>query len=167
MPKPKTKTEPGTVIRRIEVDDLRSNPDAIDLFSEHWDEIAKNKRVMRLAPNWKKYYALEEQGMTLILGMYAVQRGPYCEVLIGYSVNFITEHMHYKDLKICQNDLLFMQENWRSGRHGLRLILATEAAAKEREAQLMLWHAKPETTLDAILPRMRYQTQDIIYSKEL
>lgn len=164
---PKTKSEPSTVIRKVRVDDFRSNPDAIELFSEHWEEIALNKRVMRLDPNWKKYYALEEQGMMLILAMYAVQRGPYCEVLVGYSVNFVTDHMHYQDLRVCQNDLLFVQENWRSGRHGLRLILATEAAGKELGAKLMLWHAKPDTTLDVLLPRMSYGIQDIIYSKEL
>lgn len=164
---PKTKSDPSTVIRKVRVDDFRSNPDAIDLFSEHWEEIALNKRVMRLDPNWKKYYALEEQGMMLILAMYAIQRGPYCENLVGYSVNFVTDHMHYQDLKVCQNDLLFVQENWRSGRHGLRLILATEAAGKEAGAKLILWHAKPDTTLDVLLPRMRYGIQDVIYSKEL
>jgi hypothetical protein len=31
----------------------------------------------------------------------------------------------------------------------------------------MLWHAKPRTTLDRMLPRMGYRTQDIVYSQVL
>ena len=29
-------------------------------------------------------------------------------VLVGYSVSFVTEHFHYSDLTIAQNDLLFL-----------------------------------------------------------
>jgi hypothetical protein len=164
---PRTASEPSLEIRALRVDDLRGSAEASVLFEDHWQEVAKNKRVMILSPNWRKYYALEEQGMMLILGMFAVQRRSKVEVMIGYSVNFITDHMHYSNLKVCQNDLIFIDQEWRKGRKGLRLILATESAGKERGAQLMLWHAKQGTTLDALLPRMNYGVQDIIYSKEL
>lgn len=164
---PNVKTGPTVELRLLRVDDVRGRMDAEALLEAHWEEVALNKRVMKLDPHWKRYYALEEQGMLMIIGLFAVQRRPRVETLVGYSVNFITEHMHYAGLRLCQNDLLFVHREWRRGRHGLQLILATEQLGKERGAQLMLWHAKQGTALDALLPRMGYGVQDIIYSKEL
>jgi len=166
---PRTKSETTIEIRELRVDDVRRSSEVALLFEEHWDEVALNKRVMQLDPHWKRYYALEEQGMLLILGMFAVQTHPSVETLIGYSVNLVIEHMHYAGLRYCQNDLLFVDKNWRRGRRGLQLILATEAKARERGARMMTWHAKdrPELVLKDVLPRMGYGVQDIIYSKEL
>ena len=53
------------------------------------------------------------------------------------------------------------------GRLGLRLIKVTEDHAKSEGCKLMLWHAKQDTTLAQMLPRLRYGVQDIVFSKEL
>jgi hypothetical protein len=68
---------------------------------------------------------------------------------------------------MCQNDLLFVRKSHRRGMTGMRLITATERAAKERGVKMMLWHAKPGTTLDRMLPRLGYGIQDVIYSQVL
>lgn len=166
---PKTTSKIRTELRELRIDDLRGSSDAAQLFEDHWDEVALNKRVMKLNPHWKRYYALEEQGALLVLGLFAKLTKPRLETMVGYSVSFITEHMHYADLRYAQNDVLFVAKPWRNGRLGVRLILATEVAARERGAQLMLWHAKDreDLTLKDLLPCMGYGVQDIIYSKEL
>ena len=43
----------------------------------------------------------------------------------------------------------------------------TEEHAKSLGCKLMLWHAKEDTTLCALLPRLKYGVQDIVFSKEL
>jgi predicted GNAT superfamily acetyltransferase len=88
-------------------------------------------------------------------------------VLVGYSVNFVMRHLHYADLCVASNDLLFVSKEHRHGRLGLQLIRATEARAKEEGARLMLWHAKPNTPLADIMPRLGYGVQDIIFSREV
>lgn len=131
------------------------------LFQDHWDEIALNKQVMALKPDMPRYKAMAEAGNLLVLG--AWQDG----ALVGYSVNFVMQHLHYADLRICSNDLLFVSPEVRKGRVGLRLIRATEVAAKDVGARLMLWHGKPNTTLVEIMPALGYGVQDVIFSKEV
>ena len=148
-----------TEIRLSNVDEMLAN--ASELFSEHWEEIALNKQVMILKPDEQKYRAAEENGMLLILAAFEGDK------VVGYSVNIVTNHLHYADLITCSNDLLFVTEGKRNGRLGLQLIRATEKAAKERGARLMLWHAKQGTPLEKMMPRLGYGVQDIIFSIQI
>ena len=131
------------------------------LFEEHYEEIALNKKVMVLKPNWDVYYKAEELGTMF---MFLAMKGDEC---LGYSLNFVINHLHYADLDYCQNDILFVQKEHRNSRLGLKLMKATENHAKSLGCKLMLWHCKEKTPLNEILPRLNYGVQDIVYSKEL
>lgn len=135
--------------------------EAEPLLTEHWSEVAKNKQVMVLKPDHDGYRRMEHDGRMLILGAY---RGGK---MVGYSFNFVGPHLHYADLIVCNNDVLFVHKDHRNSPIGLQLLRRTEKAAKARGAQLMLWHAKQGTSLDKIMRRMKYGVQDIIYSKEI
>lgn len=148
-----------TEIRLSNVSEMLAN--AGELFEEHWDEIALNKQVMILKPDEARYRAMEQAGSLMIL---AAWEG---DELVGYSVNFIVNHLHYADLRLCSNDLLFITRSKRAGRLGLKMIRETEKRAAEMGAQLMLWHAKPDTALAVMMPKMGYGVQDIIFSKEI
>jgi GNAT superfamily N-acetyltransferase len=65
------------------------------------------------------------------------------------------------------NDVLYVHPDYRKSRLGLSLIKATESLAKSKGAQVVLWHAKPNTSLDTLMPRLGYGVQDIIYLKEI
>ena len=132
-----------------------------DLFTPHYNEVAKNKEVMVLAPDYAKYHTMQKAGLLLILGVY------HGYDLVGYSLNFVTTNLHYSGLLVCQNDLLFLLPEHRASTAGLRLMAATEKAAVEHGCKLMLWHAKEGSPLDTILHRRKYPVQDIIYSKQL
>lgn len=153
-------TLPGMFeVRRSSVDEMLANGQ--ELFAQHWDEIARNKDVMVLKPDEAAYRRMEEAGSLLILA--AVKAGR----IVGYSVNFIVRHPHYADLLVCQNDLLFIDQAHREGGAGIRLMKRTEQEGKRRGCRLMLWHAKESTPLAAMLPRMGYGVQDIVFSKQL
>lgn len=132
-----------------------------DLFTPHYNEVAKNKEVMVLHPDYEKYYELEKLGALMILGV------DYGNNLVGYSLNFIHHNLHYSALKVCQNDLLFLLPAHRASTAGLRLLKETEQRATRHGCKLMLWHAKQGSSLDLILQRRKYPVQDIIYSKQL
>ena len=148
-----------TEIKLATVDEMLAK--ASVLFEEHYEEIARNKEVMKLKPDKKAYRNLEEANQIFILSAWQD------DVLIGYSVNFVLNHPHYADLLLAQNDLLYIKKEMRGSRAGLRLIKETETHATSLGCKLMLWHAKENTALGAILPRLIYGVQDIIYSKEL
>ena len=54
-----------------------------------------------------------------------------------------------------------------SGMTGMRMITATERAAKDRGVKMMLWHAKPGTTLDRMLPKLGYDPFETIHYQVL
>lgn len=143
-----------------EVDPLYLLNDGHDLFVEHREELTTNKDLMVLKPFAAGYQALAEAGALLVLAAY----GPNDE-LIGYSANVIAPNMHYSDLIVCQNDVLFISKAHRGSTVGIRLIRETEIEAARRGCRMMLWHAKPDTALDSILPRLGCKVQDVIYSK--
>lgn len=135
--------------------------EAESLFRDHWDEIALNKGVMALKPDYDRYEAIERAGNLMVICVYDDTK------LVGYSVNMIIHHLHYADLVVSSNDLLFVHKDYRKGRLGLMLIRETEEQSRQRGAQLVLWHAKPNTALNELMPRLGYGVQDIIYSKEV
>lgn len=130
------------------------------LLTQHWEESARNKQLMILDPDYEKYDKLEEMGVLISLAAYSDG------LLVGYSVNFLQPHMHYSKLMCGYNDLLYVDDSHRSS-IGLKLIRETQKVLKERGAKLMLWHAKVNTKLSAILPRLGCNVQEIIYSQEL
>jgi len=134
---------------------------AKSLFEEHYEEIARNKQIMKLKPNYKLYEALDSTGWLFV---YVAMQDNVC---IGYSMNIMMHHLHYADLRIAQNDILFVKKELRGGRLGLRLLKATEDHARSEGCKLMLWHAKENTALAKLLPKLKYGVQEIMYSKEI
>lgn len=120
-----------------------------------------NKELMKLKPDYDAYFAAEKAEKTLIIGAFSG------ETLIGYSVNFVIKNLHYSDLIMCQNDLLYLDPEYRKGITGIRLLRETEKRAKALGANFVAWHAKPDTVLDQVLTRLKYKVQDIIYTKEI
>lgn len=149
-----------TEIRRCSMDEMLDQ--GKHLFVEHWQEIALNKDVMLLKLHELRYRAMEKQGALLALG------GFVDSMLVGYSVNLITNHLHYADLCYCANDALFVAPEHRNTSIGVRLIRETEAVAREEGCKIMTWHAKPATTLERMLDRSpNYIVQDVIFSRKL
>ena len=133
------------------------------LIRAHWNEVALNKGVMVLKPNVALYADLEAADRLVAFGAFDGDE------LVGYAVTILQpSHLHYADLFIASNDVLFvLPEHRGASRAGYRLIAETERACADRGARLMLWHAKPDTALQKLMPRLGYGVQDVIYSKEL
>lgn len=134
---------------------------ALPLLALHREELATDKEKMILNPDHESYLRMDDMGLLMVIGAY---RG---EELVGYSVSIVTKNLHYSDLKVCQNDVLFLVEPERKGSAGLRLIRETERQALDWGAEIMLWHAKPGTNLDKLMPRLGASVQDIIWKVNL
>jgi predicted GNAT superfamily acetyltransferase len=144
-----------------EVGALELLNEAHDLLVLHREELTTDKELMVLDPHREGYAALDNAGAMIILAAYAG------EELIGYSANILGPNLHYASVMMCQNDVLFIHPEHRGTSIGIRLIQQTEDLARLKGCNLMLWHAKPRTALDAILPRLGCRVQDVIWSKAL
>jgi GNAT superfamily N-acetyltransferase len=131
------------------------------LWVDHREELTTNKELMVLKPDMETYIRLEDGGHLLSLGAFDGN------LLVGYSLNINHPMLHYADVMACQNDVLYLDPAYRLGSAGLRLIRATERAAKEAGCDIMLWHAKYDTSLFALLEKMKYRTQEAIFTRVL
>ena len=131
------------------------------LLEAHVRELTTHPHIMVLDPDWERYEAMEQAGV--LLGLFAYVGNE----LVGYSVNVVVPHMHYRGLTYCQNDVLYLRPDYRDIGCGTALIRATEEAAKVRGARFIVWHAKPSTPLDKLLPRLGYGVQDVIHGREV
>lgn len=132
-----------------------------ELLKLHYQELTLNKDRIALNPMWERYAALEQADAFVVFT--ARDNG----VLIGYSAFFVNRHMHYGDLVICNNDVLFLHPDHRTGRTGIKLIRYCEEQAVSLLKQnfSLTWHAKLGTPLADMLQRMGYSIQDIVLSK--
>ena len=165
-----TEIEASVEIGPTDINELRGK--ARDLWVAHYREIAVNPEVMKLNPDWRKYYLLEEQDQLACLG--ARRFGE----LIGYSVNFVTSHLHYCEMKFMENDVLYLTDEERRGGTGAMLIDATIELARSLECEMITFHAKPNTALAYMLggfhvdtdqerQSLGFEVQDIVFSKVL
>jgi GNAT superfamily N-acetyltransferase len=130
------------------------------LLVDHREELTTNKALMELAPDVERYRDAESKGA--LLGLVARDDGRP----VGYSINFVSPHLHYMRMCMAMNDVLFVAKTHRASL-GIRLLNATEEAARKRGAHLMAWHAKPGTPLESILHRRGCRVQDVVFTKEL
>jgi hypothetical protein len=70
---------------------VTTKEDARPLLEKHWEEIALNKDVIKLNPDWDAYADLEDAGILKIFTARSDGK------LIGYFVVFVKAHIHYKD----------------------------------------------------------------------
>ncbi len=150
-------------VRGTDIDELRKHGEK--LFRAHYDEVALNKDSMRLDLNWHAYYMLEEEGLLLSLAAWVGDE------MVGYTVSHKYTHLHYKDVLVIENDVIFVQKSHRRGGLGLHLIRETKAMAGEQDGDhsevLVLIHAKPGSVMCKVLEAEGFGVQDIIYSEFL
>lgn len=116
------------------------------LLALHYDEVQKLKQVFDLEPDWDKYYRMDREGSCISL--LAMEDDYRC---IGYCVNFLFWHPHYKHQYVSANDVIFVHRDHRDSTAGARLMRDMRIWSKESLADVMQWHAKPDTPLDRAL----------------
>lgn len=132
-----------------------------ELLLAHREELTTHKHIMALKPDIGRYKALEDADRLITLALYDEDK------IVGYSVNLLNNNLHYSDLVIMQNDILYIHPQYRKGTWGMKLIKETEHMAAARGAKMVLFHGKENTSFSALMPRLGYGVQDIMFSKEL
>lgn len=131
------------------------------LLELHYQELTLHKEHIKLDPDWKKYETLANANNLAVIT--ARDNG----ILVGYSVFFITNHMHYKQNKMAMNDVLFLHPDYRKGMTGIKLIKESERALLNLGVIKIIWHIKFAKDFRSILYRMGYVDEDAIVGKIL
>lgn len=132
------------------------------LLPAHYEELAKFKDIAALAPAYGDYHNAEATDSLLVLLAYDA------EELIGYAVTFRTTSAHYAGIRVAQNDVIYVTPEYRKGMTGHRLIKLTRERIKARwDTQLLIWHTKPNTAMDLLMPRMGCEKLDHLWAERI
>ena len=131
------------------------------LLQDHWEEIAVNKSVIKMNPDWEAYHNLEDNGALKIF----TARSD--DTLIGYFVVLIRHHIHYKDHIFAANDVLFLKQEHRKGLTGPKLMKFAEKCLKEDGVSVLVINTKRHKPFDGLLEWLGYSHVENVYSKYL
>jgi len=130
-----------------------------DLFKKHYNEIAWNKDLIPLDPDWEKYIKMGELGFIKIYT--ARENG----LLVGYAIWLVAPSMHYKTTKKALNDILYVDPDKRGGRTGINLIKYSEKMLKELGCKTIGMHIKEVFNWGNVAERLGYEKIESLYEK--
>lgn len=128
------------------------------LLDAHKEELCLFDNV-ELAPKWDKYKMMADMNM-----LHAVFARTETGELVGYTVEFVIEHMHY-DFKMATNDILYLKPKYRG--HGIRLIKFTENSLKKIGVDIYVMSIKPHVDFSQVIERFGYQHLESNYWRRL
>jgi GNAT superfamily N-acetyltransferase len=135
--------------------------DAQELFKLHWDDVALNKDIIKLNPDYQSYEAAEKAEMLKIFT--ARSEG----VLVGYFAALVQRGLHYKDHIFAQNDVLFLHKAHRKGMTGAKLIRFAENCLKDDGVSVLFINTKVHAPLDPLLNRLGFDHVENNFAKRL
>jgi hypothetical protein len=127
------------------------------LLDFNYDELTLNKHVIKLNPDWVKYDQLEQENKLIIFTV------RHSGVLVGYSFFIVDTHLHYKDLVVANNDVLFIRKDYRQGMLGIKFLKFCDAEL--HHVDKIVWHVKDANDFKPILHRMGYKNEDTLVGK--
>jgi len=129
------------------------------LLEDHWEEIALNKEVIKLNPNYEMYEKLCNSGVMRIVT--ARDDGK----LIGYCICIIAYNLHYKDSLTATNDIFFISKDYRKGSTGVKLFIKNEEILKSYGVQRLIMNTKVHQDVGAIFERLGYKQTERVFGK--
>ena len=136
----------------------RVRREAEPLLKQHYDEIALNKDIIKLNPDWEGYARLDAVNA---LRIYTARKD---DKLVGYFVVIVSKSLHYRDHLFANNDIIFLTKPARRGLAGMKLIkYAIKSLAAEGITKLHI-NTKAHQPFDAILERLNFEEIERVYS---
>lgn len=130
-----------------------------DLQKAQWKELALDQETIPLNINYEHYAQLETQGM---LHATTVRDG---EKLVGYYLNVVSFHPHYRETPFGFCDAYYVLANYRKGLIGLNLFLKMEQFMKEIGVIELISITKKHLDVSALFKALKWRETGITYTK--
>ena len=127
------------------------------LLTNHWQEIAKDKEVMQLNPDWDYYEQRDRTGQVLFV---TAREGAE---LVGYFIWWVDPHPHYKHLLTAHSDIYFLTPEYRNAGLGSELFRAAIGFAKEAGCGYCFITTKVGHDHPDLMERLGLKPRDLVY----
>jgi hypothetical protein len=105
--------------------------EARPLLIAHWKELARNKDLIELNPDYSKYLQIEQ--LDLMRVYTARENGS----LVGYAVYMLSPHLHYMDHVWAASDIFWLHPANRKGFTGVKLLKFAETSLRDGGVSVM------------------------------
>lgn len=129
------------------------------LFVEHWHEVAMYQDHIELDVDKERYQQLEELG--LIQTVIARDAGR----IVGYSVEIVAPHLHYKGDKYAINDIIYLDPEYRHGGYADQMLGFVESELRKDGVSVHILHMKVNIPFEGLALRNGYGKAEYTYSK--
>lgn len=106
--------------------------EAKPLLLLHWQEIARNKDLFPLDPDYATYAALERAGYLRIFTLRS-----RAAQLVGYASYMVHKNLHYKTMICAESDIFWLSPEVRRGRNALKFFSFIEHGLAAEGVHLM------------------------------
>jgi hypothetical protein len=135
--------------------------DAMVQLKDHYEEVAKFKRVLRLNPDMERYLNLQRMDR---LHLVTVREGGQ---LRGYSIHFIYHHPHYRQVKCAEDDIHYVIPPLRRMGVGKTLRGFALDGLKERGVQFVTARMKVGHEHETHLRELGYAPMEMCWARDL
>jgi GNAT superfamily N-acetyltransferase len=129
------------------------------LWPMHWAEVAVNRDVIKLDPDFDAYDQMARSGMLHIV--VARKEG----VVVGYHYTIVKRHLHYKQSLSAFTDIFYIAPAHRTGRTPLRLFQFVEQTLKARGVQKMFTGTKLSLDAGPLFEHMGWTETERLFVK--
>jgi hypothetical protein len=99
--------------------------DLMPLWQRHYDEVAEDKEVVPLDPDWEKYAVLA------LRGSLAVVTARRDGAIVGYVFAVVDTHLHYRSTRFAMLDLYYLRPDCRGGRTFVRMLIEMQTMLRQ------------------------------------
>jgi hypothetical protein len=130
----------------------------MDIVTKHYDEIAQFKDVQKLAPDFEAYDRMEKAGKLWV--MTVRDEG----ILIGYIVMFLSNDLHYRELRRATEDIHFIVPEHRKGILGYKMLARMKEEMKLLGVHTITVRTKADNSHGVLFERLGGVLHDLVYT---
>lgn len=129
------------------------------LLPRHWEELALDKDLYPLAPQYDVYLDRDARGEVFLIAMRSAGQ------LVGYFIGFVTPGLHYSTCLTLTPDIFWIAPEFRGQRGGAMLFQAVETEVRRRGIDRMFVGTKVHLDCSGLFDALGYTRVEAIYSK--
>lgn len=134
-------------------------PEMEHLWPLHWEEVAGDKDVIKLDPDFESYAALEKIGTLHVVTARSAGQ------IIGYHISIVRPHLHYRTSLSAFTDVYYIHPDHRKGMVGVKLFKEVEKTLKQRGVQKMFTGTKLSLDMGRLFEHLGWKETERLYTK--
>ena len=136
-------------------------PEMKAIYPEHWEELAFDKDIIELDPDYEAYNKMDKAGLIHVV------TARFNNELVGYFIFCINFALHYKRSLTAHYDIFYLRKKYRKGRNGIDFIRFAEQSLIEKNVQKIYTGVKLPHDFGLVFERLGYRPTERIYTKIL